>query len=262
MKIITENAIYVQKDDLTYLDKVDSIIPTSIYIKLNGIVIIDNSNKYEFVKFNEPKEIEFFKSLDWIVDYNKVKDLTDEQLKELAQSVLEEKNDIAQKLNSMSLEEKQKNMNIVSRCKLLDFKMDSLRYILSFKQGHQHIPFPIVPDSNGFSLVGNDNCAYEIKASLDPNKLLLFRKDGKKISSVDRIPQGFLHTGISIAVMQKNQNNELLGDYEISKYLTEDSQYLVIEFKIKSYENGYLKEQPPKKGVRKIIKRKNNNSKK
>ena len=51
MKIITENAAYVQKND---------------------------NNRYEFVKFEDKNEIEFFKNLDWMVDYNSVKDLNEE----------------------------------------------------------------------------------------------------------------------------------------------------------------------------------------
>lgn len=36
----------------------------------------------------------------------------------------------------MTLEERKKNMNMVSQCELLDFKMYSLRDVLWFKQGH------------------------------------------------------------------------------------------------------------------------------
>ncbi|MBP3921183.1 MAG: hypothetical protein J6D28_06435 [Bacilli bacterium] len=115
--------------------------------------------------------------------------------------------------------------------------------------------YPAVPNPDGFSFVGDNSYDYEIRDSFDPNKLLLFRKDGRKLSNDDRIPQGFLQAGISIAVMEKEQNDEFFGNYEISNFLTEDSQYLVIEFKVKSYEND-VREKGTNRFVKKIFHRK------
>ena len=96
MKIIENGKIYVQKNDIALLNETDLAIPASIYVKVYGagIVIIDNSNRFEFVEFTEKEEIEFFKSLDWIVDYNQVKNLSEEEIKELTSSTLKEKNKI------------------------------------------------------------------------------------------------------------------------------------------------------------------------
>ena len=59
MKIITSEAIYVQKNDIGFLNQTDLAIPASIFLKVfgNGITIIDNSNRFEFVKFEEEREI-------------------------------------------------------------------------------------------------------------------------------------------------------------------------------------------------------------
>lgn len=61
MKIITSDAVYVQKNDIIMLNHTDLAIPVSIFMKLfgSGIVIIDDSNRYEFVKFEERLEIDF-----------------------------------------------------------------------------------------------------------------------------------------------------------------------------------------------------------
>ncbi len=108
----------------------------------SGVVIINNSNKYEFVKFDAPLEIEYFKGIDWMIDYNEVKDLSEEETIALGQSIAEEKNRIAQKFNSMSLKERNRNMDLVFQCELLDFKLCSLRDILFFKQGHIKMELP------------------------------------------------------------------------------------------------------------------------
>ena len=89
MKILKDNKIYVQKNDMAYLNSSELDIPASIYMKVygKGITIIDNSNRYEFIEFTDPKEIEFFQGLDWIVDYDEVKDLTEEELTKIRNEV-------------------------------------------------------------------------------------------------------------------------------------------------------------------------------
>ncbi len=42
----------------------------------------------------------------------------------------------------MSSKERKQNMNMVSQCELLDFKMYSLRDVLWFKQGHLKMKLP------------------------------------------------------------------------------------------------------------------------
>ncbi len=156
MKIITEKAVYVQKNDIAYLTHTDLPIPASIFMKVfgSGVVIIDDHNRYEFERFEEGDEIEFFKSLDWIVDYHSVKDLSDGEIIEIGQNIAQTKNQIAQKFNSMSGDEREKNFEMVTQCELLDFQMYSLRDILWFKQGHLKMTLPegidyptgVVPD--------------------------------------------------------------------------------------------------------------------
>ncbi len=144
MKIITENAVYVQKNDIAYLHHTDLPIPASIFMKVfgNGIVIINNDNRYDFFKFEDPSEIEFFNGLDWIIDYDSVKDLSDDEIIEMGQSIAQSKNQIAKQFNSMSLKERKKNLDMVTQCELLDFKMYSLRDILLFKQGQLKMTLP------------------------------------------------------------------------------------------------------------------------
>ena len=63
MKIITEDAAYVQMNDMMHLNQSDLPIPASVFMKVfgQGIVIIDNSNRFDFVKFEESEDIEFFR---------------------------------------------------------------------------------------------------------------------------------------------------------------------------------------------------------
>ena len=55
------------------------------------VIIINNRNRYDFVEFDAPEEIEFFKGIDWMIDYNEVKDLSEEGIITLGQSIVKEK---------------------------------------------------------------------------------------------------------------------------------------------------------------------------
>lgn len=144
MKIITNDAVYVQKNDIGFLNQTDLSIPASIYMKVfgYGITLIDDSNRFEFVKFQEESEITFFRDLDWIIDYDSVKDLDEEQIIELGQNITQQRNSIAKKYNAMTKKRRKANANMVDQCNKLDFKMYSLRDFLWFKQGHIHFDLP------------------------------------------------------------------------------------------------------------------------
>ena len=144
MKIITSEAVYVQKNDIAFLNQTDLAIPTSIFLKVfgNGVTIINDNNRFEFIKFEEESEIQFFKELDWIVDYDLVKDLDESQIIELGKTIAEQKNEIAKKYNAMSNTKRRENQSMVYECERLNFKMYSLRDILWFKQGQIYFDLP------------------------------------------------------------------------------------------------------------------------
>lgn len=144
MKIINSDSVYVQKNDIAYLNSSDLPIPASVYMKVfgKGVTIINDSNRYDFVKFEEKSEIEYFKGLDWMIDYNKVKDLSEDEIIKLAESIGEERDEIASTFNSMPEEERKQHTDMVTKCDLLEFKFYSLRDILWFKQGHISMNLP------------------------------------------------------------------------------------------------------------------------
>ena len=81
MKIITDNAAYVQLNDIAFLANSDKEMPASILMKVAyEPIIINNKNRFQFVKFENQTEIDFFKSLDWLLDYNFLKDLKKSQI--------------------------------------------------------------------------------------------------------------------------------------------------------------------------------------
>ena len=145
MKIIINNKAFVQRKDIIYLNQSDLNVPKSIFIKAfeNNIDnIFDDSIRYEFIEFNDPKEIAFFKSLNWLIDYNEVKKLDEEELITLGENAILERNAIIQKYNSMSDEKKKKNKQLLVKADLLVYKIYSLRNALWAKQGYIKINLP------------------------------------------------------------------------------------------------------------------------
>lgn len=144
MKIVTDKKVYVQKNDIAYLNQTDLPIPASIFMKVfgHGIVIIDDRNRYEFIEFTEPEEIEFIKKIDWMIDYNEIKDLSEEELMELGNHIAEESNKIARKYNAMTTEKRKQNQHLVFEHELLEFKMRSLKDIILYKRGELKINLP------------------------------------------------------------------------------------------------------------------------
>lgn len=136
--------IYVQKNDIVYLNQTDLGIPASIFMKIfgNGIVIINNRNRFEFVEFTNSHEIEFFKNIDWIIDYNEIKELSEDEIMKLANEMLHKQNEIADKYNNMNPEDKKNNQDMLFQHETLDFKIYSLRDFLWFKQGHLKMELP------------------------------------------------------------------------------------------------------------------------
>lgn len=144
MKIITNDAAYVQKNDIAYLNQTDLDIPASIYLKAceTGTFIVDDSNRYELIRFNKPDEIQFFKNQDWILDYNQVKDKTEDELIEYCERIITQYNELAETFNALSEQEQMQNTELDMQCDLLAFKLFSLQEFIFYRKGLLEMQLP------------------------------------------------------------------------------------------------------------------------
>ena len=139
MKIVEKDAVYVQKGDLAsllYQEKFslpDTVM--NILFKKGNPFYVDNNNAYEFVKFIGPEEIEYFKSLDWIIDYNEYKNYTKEEIEIISNNILTEAKNLAKNNNEMVPSEKARHQDIVEKCTNLDNKIYSLKLLYLYKTG-------------------------------------------------------------------------------------------------------------------------------
>jgi len=145
MKIMMENKVYIQLNDVMYLLEFfeNKPIPAVIFERcFSKPLIVDDSNRYEFIEFTEPEAIEFFRSYTYSVDLLALLSFTDEELMKKGSAISEERNKIASRYNAMTDEEKNNCYDLVNECELLEFKMYSIRDILWFKQGHLKFELP------------------------------------------------------------------------------------------------------------------------
>ena len=262
MKIINrendQEVVYVQKSDMMYVTHNCDSFPAALMEDFfSDIVIINGDNRNEFVRFTDPSEVDFFRKQEWIIDYRDFRNLSEAEIMDMGTSTIDELNAVAEEFNGTKNEKKKEEL--YKKHELLDYKFNSIREFLWFKQGHIQYSIPLVPDSEGFKFNGDGT--YQMSASLEPNKILLYRVDGNALTKDEQIPRGFIETGISISLMD-NSNNFVMGDYKTKNYISDDKKYLVIEFKFKDLKKTQEEEtsvevSTPKKesGIRRLVKR-------
>lgn len=142
----TENGketVYVQMQDIMYLFENDMPIPASIYTKAcTGITIVNDSNRFDFVSSDEEQEVKFFRELEFVIDYDQYKDLTDEQLEEEVQKLGTKANEIAEKWNSMSSDEQLQNIHLLQEHENILYMLSFLLEIYAVKHGERFMSFP------------------------------------------------------------------------------------------------------------------------
>ena len=87
MKVFKDGKVYVNKNDLLILRKSQYQVPDSVFGGRESNLILLGIEKDVFLEFTDEKDIEFFKKIDWIVDYDSVRDLNMEVLKKLMANI-------------------------------------------------------------------------------------------------------------------------------------------------------------------------------
>ena len=140
-----KEVVYVQRQDLMYLYESDMPILASIFTKVfvpGKVTITNDSNRFDFVKFEKDDEVKFFRDLEFIIDYDQYKDLTDEQLEEEAQKLATRVNQIAEKWNGMTEKDRKENRNLLEEYQNLDYMIKFLGEIYAVNHGKRSMPFP------------------------------------------------------------------------------------------------------------------------
>lgn len=210
--------VYVRIVDLFYLLEQDDI-PYSIYYKLDTMDLTC-CDENEFIEFSEPQEIEFFRQLDWLIDYNKYIKLNKYEIIAERQLIIDELKISGDFLDEVKETTKTYYNGLLNKCEQSGLKLESLDQILAIKKGVSSIHLPLVADSD--SLIFSDETdEYRITKTLDHYKLLVFRKENKLFDV--NIPLDFIKSVI------KESNYKIDSDFEISYVISDDKKYLIVD---------------------------------
>jgi len=143
MKVFKNGKVYVQNEDLILILRSGELMPTSVLEKFygNGPVIIVQDNMEDYVEFEETDQVEFFKRLDWIVDYDEVKNLSTEELEKLYDATKDEMVKIRNKYSDLSQNDDCYEKDSI-RYELLGNKLYSLSKIQYFKARKLELALP------------------------------------------------------------------------------------------------------------------------
>lgn len=134
--------VYVQIDDIIHINRLNQPTPKFIKENFNDIMYTRNVNPMEFIKFEDPEEIEYFKNTEWIVDYNECMLLSDEEMEDIINKLSKKMENIADNFNSMSIKRKKWNMHLREEYRMEEYKRDCYIMIQNLKSGKAVISLP------------------------------------------------------------------------------------------------------------------------
>ena len=138
MKIITDKAVYVQTCDIIFINNNNISMPDNLFKEAFGknLVVIDDSNQYDFIKLDE-SYIEYFKNLDWIIDLMEIIKLEEDDIVLLGKATMDRINLIKNDQDPNYINSKK-----LTKLEILNYKFSSIGYILQFYRGKIKISIP------------------------------------------------------------------------------------------------------------------------
>ena len=134
--------IYVQQNDLKILfDYEEQAIPHMIFQKFfTEIGFFDSETLMEFIEFDDPIEVDFFKNLNWLIDYNDYIQLDNRELKFQTQSISQEIAKILE--NYDNTEDEEEKYWLLQECNLKKYMLECINEIFELKIGQSEIVLP------------------------------------------------------------------------------------------------------------------------
>ena len=146
MKYFHEGAMYIQKQDAMEIIHDDGLCPARFMVALtHGGYFYCNggTDKYSFVNVTDPDAIKWLREQDWILDYEKVKDMTEIDVIEYGQLLANKRNEITRMYNKMRIaDQRGTGVKLVMECKRLIYKMNQVEDYLHYLKGELELNLP------------------------------------------------------------------------------------------------------------------------
>lgn len=143
MKILAKKTMYVQKQDLEFLNFHLHTLPHSIQNKIfnNGNIDLDDYGKYDFLEFKDEEDINYFQGLDWLIDYNEVRHLSFDELKQIGENYVSQLDEVSKHLYSISSKD-ETYKDTLKKYTILNFQINTLTDICDIKNDLLKINIP------------------------------------------------------------------------------------------------------------------------
>ena len=133
MKIVTSESVYIQKRDISLLRRGYLLLPISLIDKI-GSLDIDKTTEEQYLSFDTPHEVFFINSLNCLINYSDVINLSIEELERLTRKLLLEK-------DSLEIEENQ-NKELNWNLLVINHKLQTINMIIECKKKGLKVPLP------------------------------------------------------------------------------------------------------------------------
>lgn len=230
--------MYMQVEDVKLL-VLNKDTPRTISNIICNITFNDEYTDDQFICFDREEDVEFLKKQTWNVDFREYKN---KSISEINKEII----DLNKRSKNLDLNNKADRRSDV----FLQYRLVNLYDLIAIKEGIRKINFPLVKDYIGMDFKSPDG-RHVMYETLDPNKVVLQRTDGTKLSRIERISQCFLENGLSVALSNKIEHNETVEKYRINSDFSEDMMYYISEFEC----NLKKKKEEDKKGFKSLIKK-------
>ena len=239
MKIFnTENGkekVYIQMQDIMELmhsnmcDSFPAFIIDKLYPEGRPLFISDH-NRWDFMEFSEPCEIEYFKKQEWILDYKVARAMNCDEINSAGYEVALEHDEIASRLKDLSGEELQKHREEIIRYEVCENLYHMYGECFRVNRGHKQMPFPVVADSDGYDCGSNDE--FQAVSTLAPDKIIIQRKDGQPLNK-GKISRKYIKEVIAngaVAMGEARATYCTVGGANYS--ISEDGMGIIITYKV------------------------------
>ena len=152
MKYTINDTLYIQVKDLAFFSLNSLIIPHSLYLKTlyHRDLLYDDSKRNIFLKTTNKKDIEIINKLDWVLDYDEIKDKNLCELEVMLKDIETKKNNIIIKYNLLNYNEKLLNKELYLKYLFLNYKENSLLDYILYKKNMLKLDLPEGKNNHSF----------------------------------------------------------------------------------------------------------------
>lgn len=199
-------------------------------IKALGYYEYDEHDE-EFVRIEGKKEVQYIATRQWIPDYKRLRDLSDEELQTLADEETKQLQAIHTRYDSMTYEEQLANFHLPVEYAQKNQTIKDINAYLWSRQGKYDLPLeiPLAIDSDEVH-IEIDKIRCIVGPSLDKNKIIFTKTNGQPFNKHDAIPMPVAHTAIMLVASEAGIITSRKGECSISSYTNPTGMYFVHEF--------------------------------